>query len=76
MAPQLTGINGPLLRDEQPCSALATSSLPVPLSPIINTVASLGPTTLIRERSSSMSRLRPIIEVNSNKNHLLALLQQ
>jgi hypothetical protein len=39
-------------------------------------VASLGPTTLISDRSSSITRLRPIIEVNSNKNHLLALLQQ
>ena len=40
-APQLTATNGPLRRGERAWIAWATTSLPVPLSPVRSTVASL-----------------------------------
>jgi hypothetical protein len=43
-APQFTGSSMASLRALQRCSVSATSSLPVPLSPVINTVASVGAT--------------------------------
>ena len=43
-AAQLRTTNGRSLRCESPCIACATSSLPVPLSPRISTVAPLGAT--------------------------------
>ena len=46
MAPQLTGDERPLARGCSACgSARATSSLPVPLSPMISTVASVAATS-------------------------------
>ena len=68
MAPQFTGINGPRARSEQLCSALATSSLPVPLSPKISAVESLGPTISINARSSLISLLDPTIDASLDKN--------
>ena len=41
MAPQLTGTKLALNRVDSVCKARATSSLPVPLSPKIKTLASL-----------------------------------
>src|SRR5690554_7179834 len=43
MAPQLTTTNGASRRALRSCKSRATISLPVPLSPIINTLASVGP---------------------------------
>ena len=40
IAPQLIVTSGLSRRDEWLCSALATTSLPVPLSPVISTVES------------------------------------
>ena len=42
MAPQLIWMNGPPVRSDCPWSARATSSLPVPDSPVINTEAVVG----------------------------------
>jgi hypothetical protein len=42
MAPQCTGTKRPVPRRESLCSAAATSSFPVPLSPEIRTVASVA----------------------------------
>ena len=39
MAPQFSAMNGPAARFELSCTASAQSSLPVPLSPVMNTVA-------------------------------------
>ena len=41
MAAMFTATNGPCLRQPKECSARATSSLPVPLSPLIITVRSV-----------------------------------
>ena len=61
IAPQLTGTNGPAARPEHSCSAFATSSFPVPLSPTIKTVESLGPSSLISSRRALIDGLSPII---------------
>jgi hypothetical protein len=42
-AAQLTATNGPAARALAACRARAVSSLPVPVSPTIRTVASAGP---------------------------------
>jgi len=42
IAPQLTTTNGPSQRSELACRACATTSFPVPDSPVIRTVASVG----------------------------------
>ena len=44
MAAQLILMNGPALRDELSCSARATSSLPVPDSPVMSTVDGVSAT--------------------------------
>ncbi|GAF75818.1 unnamed protein product, partial [marine sediment metagenome] len=41
--------------------AAATNSLPVPLSPVINTVSELGATQSILSRRACISRLEPIM---------------
>ena len=51
-APQLIGMNAPSLRVEFWCSARATSSLPVPLSPCTKTVASVGATRAIMSKTA------------------------
>jgi hypothetical protein len=47
MAAQLILMNGPPLRLECSCSALATSSLPVPDSPVMSTVEGVSATFLM-----------------------------
>ena len=47
MAPQLTATNGSLLRLLSTWVVCATSSLPVPVSPVTRTVASVGATRAI-----------------------------
>ena len=66
IAPQFTGTNGPADRPEHPCRAFAISSLPVPLSPTIKTVESLGPSSLISSLRSFIEGLSPIIFLSSN----------
>ena len=41
--------------------ARATSSLPVPLSPVMSTVSDVGPTCRIRVRKACITGLEPII---------------
>ena len=50
-AAQLIATNGPCRRGLSACSVRATSSLPVPLSPVISTQALLGP-GLLQERKN------------------------
>ena len=53
-APQLIGTKGISARRLWSCSARATSSLPVPVSPRISTVESVGATLAIRRRTVAM----------------------
>ena len=55
MAPQFTATQGPWLRWLQACRARATSSLPVPDSPVMSTGAMLGATFWMRWRSNCMA---------------------
>ena len=66
MAVQLTGINGLSRLLLARWMAMASSSFPVPLSPRINTVASVSATSLARERSSSMAALLAIMSLRQS----------
>jgi hypothetical protein len=59
MAPQLMAMKGPSLRRLPRCSARAMSSLPVPLSPVTSTVASVSATWFTRSNRSCMGPLLP-----------------
>src|SRR5882672_8950281 len=70
-APTLTGTNGPLARRDWRWSARATSSLPVPLSPVRSTVLSERATF---ETSRKMRRIRglaPTMLRNGSRSTLL-----
>ena len=58
-AAQLTAMNGLPRRGERSCSALATSSLPVPLSPWISTVLETGAICSILTSTSWIGALSP-----------------
>jgi hypothetical protein len=58
-AAQFTFTNDLSLRSDCSCSARATSSLPVPLSPRISTVTSVSETRRMRSRTSAMRSLLP-----------------
>ena len=58
-APQLTGTNGLSARRLCSCSARATSSLPVPVSPRISTVEWVGATLAISCRTRSIDSFEP-----------------
>ena len=64
IAAQLIGRNLPEIRGEFSCRALATSSLPVPDSPTINTLERAGATRSIWRNRSSIALERPIILPN------------
>ena len=59
MEPEFTGTKGLSARGEARWMALAMSSLPVPLSPLISTVEREGATCATRSRTASMRSLRP-----------------
>ena len=61
MAAQFTRMNGRSRRGLARCSAAATSSLPVPDSPVISTRASVGPTRAMRARTSCITGESPTI---------------
>src|SRR5258706_8456334 len=61
MAAQLTFTNGPFDRSLHLWIASAISSLPVPVSPWINTVESVGATTRTRRSNCCRAVLLPII---------------
>src|SRR5580765_84036 len=61
MAAQFTLMNGLLWRAPRLWSARATSSLPVPVSPVIRTVLGASATCSIRLITSAIARLRPTI---------------
>ena len=60
-AEQSKTTNGPVERFEWVCTASATSSLPVPLSPSTSTVMSVGDTRSRRAKISRMDGDWPII---------------
>ncbi len=60
-APVCTATNGPFARVERKWTARATSSLPVPDSPVISTVASACAASLIFSNTLCMTRERAII---------------
>ena len=59
MAAQLTLMNGMSRCALRLCTARATSSLPVPVSPVINTVLRVADTSSMRRITSAMARLWP-----------------
>ena len=59
--PELTVMKARSARVEFWCSARATSSLPVPLSPLISIVVRLGAACMIRSNTWRMRELRPMI---------------
>ena len=59
MAPQLMGTKGPALRAESSWMERATTSLPVPDSPRISTLASVCATWPMRRRTSWIPRPLP-----------------
>ena len=61
MAAQFTFTKDRLAREERRCSARATSSLPVPLSPVTSTVAGVGATFSSCAKSRAIGALSPII---------------
>jgi len=63
MAPQLTAMNGPFARLLLKWIARATSSLPVPLLPLISTVPSVAATLrIVSRRAASRGSVRHLIE--------------
>ncbi|MEZ4295693.1 MAG: hypothetical protein R3B70_12005 [Polyangiaceae bacterium] len=64
MAPQSIGTNGPDARREAACSERATTSLPVPVSPSMSTVVSVGATRSRIAYSRRMSMLCPTSSPN------------
>ncbi|MCY1309049.1 hypothetical protein D9M70_591040 [compost metagenome] len=64
IAAQFTEISGALARRERLCRARATSSLPVPDSPWINTVESVGETLRILPYSSCMAAQEPMMPIS------------
>ena len=59
IAAQLTLTNGMSRCALRWCTARATSSLPVPVSPVISTVLRVAATSSMRPITSAMARLRP-----------------
>jgi hypothetical protein len=61
IAAQLTSTNASSCRGEASWSPRATSSLPVPFSPVISTRAAVGPTFAISSRTAWSAGLEPTI---------------
>jgi hypothetical protein len=59
--PELTVMKARSEREEFWCSERATSSLPVPLSPLIRIVVRLGAAWMIRSNTWRIRELRPMI---------------
>jgi hypothetical protein len=57
MAPQLTAMKGPRAREPRQWMARATSSLPVPLSPVMRTVDCTCEAALATRRASRIEAL-------------------
>ena len=60
-APQLSATNGRSRRSEWKCTARATSSLPVPDSPVMRTVLVVRAMVSTRPNTSSIAWLRPMM---------------
>ena len=61
MAPQLIEMKGPLARSDRLCSSRATSSFPVPVSPRIRVVRSVGAIRRMTLKIPFMEPDEPII---------------
>ncbi len=61
IAPQLTATNGLSRRSDCLCMAWATSSLPVPDSPVMRMVLLVRQTVSTRRKTSSIGVLRPMM---------------
>ena len=66
IAAQLSTTMGLLARGLRRCSALATTSFPVPVSPSISTVVDRGATSRISRANSSIGSLCPIMSGRAN----------
>ena len=64
MAAQFTEISGALARRDRLCRARATSSLPVPDSPWISTLESVGATLRILLYISCMAAQEPMMPIS------------
>ncbi|MDT4874942.1 hypothetical protein FQZ97_1102780 [compost metagenome] len=64
MAAQFTEISGALVRRERLCRARATSSLPVPDSPWISTLESVGATLRILPYSPCIGGQEPMMPIS------------
>ena len=64
-AAQLTATNGPFLRGPLKCSAFATSSLPVPLSPVTSTLTSVSTARCISSPALRIPGLAPTIPLKA-----------
>ncbi len=73
MAARFTGMNGPSARPDSRWIIRASSSLPVPLSPRMRTVASSAATLRTRSRISRMLRLGPVTKGRSRSSATWAL---
>ena len=62
---QLIAMNGAFLRGPLKCRALATSSLPVPLSPVTSTLTSLSTTRRMSSATLRMPGLDPMIPLKA-----------
>ena len=62
--PELTATNDLSERDELLWMARATSSLPVPLSPVMRMVERLGAAWMIRSNTCFIRGLRPMMPAN------------
>ena len=61
IAAQFTSTKALSCRGEASCSARATSSFPVPFSPVISTRAAVGPTLVTSSRTCWSAGLSPTI---------------
>ncbi len=76
IAPVCTGTNGPALRDERSWTARATSSLPVPVSPTMSTVASVCATAVMLSNTACITAERASMPSNTSSSELLGVEQR
>ena len=64
-AAQLTATNGPFLRSPLKCNAFATSSLPVPLSPVSSTLTSVSTARCMSSPTLRIPGLAPMMPLKA-----------
>ena len=73
MAAQLTATNGPFRREDSACTVRATSSFPVPLSPAIRSVASVGAATSTWRMTSRIPPELPPVAADASQLHQIVV---